>query len=231
MKDRKDPVKVFKAIALCDAHLTRHNLEIRYSTDFRKLKKTVKKLRGKSLSAQADLAHFDFTGATGFWLGVYDEKNKCVCIQAARIDQLQDECLADHWENQQPRIYNGGKLGKNHAPAAYKIGGCVAYHGDLWVDDEYRSNGISIHACRYGYFTALMKFNFDYIYAFMSQKLCDRGLHRAFGCSTAEDYGTDWEIPPKGIDPSDCLVYTSADNLYHLAHKLTLDAKSEKRNQ
>jgi hypothetical protein len=148
--------------------------------------------------------------------------DRIVHTQALRRDRLGERTLFAHWKEQLRRIYAdpapAAQLGKNHCPAARDIRGDVVYHGDLWLDPAFRGKGASEALTRLGQALGFMRWNPDYIYAFVSEALIMKGVTLRQGYMHFQPIANDWQRPPDHIKPTDWLAWNGrADLRYQLA--------------
>lgn len=220
---RQNVVVVSEAIGILIRRIRNRGLRYEYRTDFSDLKRIVDGFNSKSLSTQADLDCFDFTEGNSFWIGLFNDKDQCVSVQAARMDDLGATKLAQHWASQQIRIYEGGELGTHHPSIVYKMSGKVVYHGDMYLIKEYRGDELSEWIPQLGYLVALQRFNPDYLYIFMSEKGIKVGYQTRVGFSHQKKRGTHWIKPPNGIDADDYICWFESDDLLELAEIIVRD--------
>ncbi len=217
------PMTAVKAVKTLLEKSENLGLSVTVERDFLDLEEACRQFDGKELSEQFSPGYFDLTPATGFWLAARKGDGTLVSVQAARIEDLGGTTLAEHWRHQQKRIYVGdtpAALGDEHCPGAHDITGRVVYHGDMWLEAEFRGTGAASHLCRIGQLTAYMKWQPDFIYCFMSQKLVDSGFSTAQGYFHMQPAGTHWIDPPHHIRPDDWLLWNTAADLHHLARTI-----------
>lgn len=217
----KHQLNLAVAITRIKDELAQQGLEIRCSTKFKRLRKTVKKLPGKTLTQQFSLDFFDLHGGFAYWFGLYDQSGNCVCIIASRTENLGRRPLAEHWRDQQSRIYpKPNRIGKNHAPLARKISGRVAYHGDFWVHPDWRGGeniSLIVSLC---FFLTQLRNDPDWIYGLMGEERVKRGFLSMCGFDYGQPYGTDWLVQPEteGLSASNWLVASEREGIHHRAH-------------
>lgn len=222
--ERHNVLTVGRAIGFVSSAIMSKDLHIKYSEDFKALRAAVKTIDGKDLSEQADRKFFDFTEANSFWIGVYGQDGTCISVQAARMDMLGKTNLATHWENQQSRIYSGGKLGSEHADISYKIAGRVVYHGDMFLRKEYRGGDLSVLIPQLGYLVALQKFNPDWLYVFISPKGIETGYQTRLLFSHQKKRGTHWLNAPDGVNGDDYICWFDRGEIFEMAETIVRDA-------
>lgn len=179
--------------------------------------------RDRAVAADAKVSHsfdsqlVDIMPNAGFWIAAETRKGKAVHFQAVRRDDLQGVKLATHWRTL-GRLHDG-VVGERHCPAADRITGVVAYHGNMWIADKYRHSGIANPACLLTHALAYQKFRPDYIYAFIETGLVLKGMDRRFGYLNAEPVATEWTEGPEGISRNDWIMWNDRAQLLWLASK------------
>ena len=232
----KHTLKVSIAIGKVLNALNQDGYYVQCSSNFKKLGKVVSRLKGKKLSPQFRLNFFDLHAENAFWIGIYDFNRKCVSIHASRIEELGTRTLAEHWNDQQKRIYPKPNLiGKKHAPLANEITGRVAYNGDFWVHKRLRGTRDIGNMVFLGFLLCQQYKDPDWIYGLMSTSLVKRGFLNLCGFDHGQPYGTAWELEPSNIFQSDWLVATKREGVFHRAniiakHGLKQFQKEQKLN-
>lgn len=223
-----DPLELVKAVGTLTKRLDEHGLTVETSGDFGALETECEAIADKELSEQFGTRFFDLGPSTGFWLGARDADGKLVSMQAARVENLTGLTLADHWMQQQKRVYcdlgQEGELGEQKCPAAHMITGTVVYHGDMWLEQSRRGKDLGSILCRIGQLLVLAKWQPDYIYCFMSEALVQKGFSTGQGYFHMQPMGTWWRRTPKHIRPDDWLLWNSSTDLRYLARVLALSA-------
>lgn len=176
-----------------------------------------------SLTEPFSNQYFDFTPANGFWVGVWDEDEKVVSVQAVRLDHLGSMPLANHWQQQQRRIYvdpypeQQASLGDRHCPDAQIICGTCAYHGNMWLTPDWKGKRLGQPLCRLGQLLAHARWPLDYIYCFIETRLVSKGFAAHQGYNHICPVGTDWIRTPSHIHADDYLCWNRPEDLDHLA--------------
>jgi hypothetical protein len=167
---------------------------------------------------------FDLHGSTAFWIGAYDNRGNVVSVQAAKVEDLQDRSLAEHWQQQQRRIFVDpnpqARFGNEHAHDAYFLRGKIVYHGNLWLRRDVRGKGLAEPLTQLGFLVALLKWSPDYLYGLMAATAAEKGFGIRVGYRRFVPRGTHWEMPPGHIRPDDWLVYSTRSDLIGLARTI-----------
>ncbi|WP_350333422.1 hypothetical protein [Coralliovum pocilloporae] len=226
MKDTFDPLVTAEAISVLADDIREQNLEIRVEYDFDRLNEVCQSFEGKELSEQFQTRYFDFTPANAFWLAISEPGGRIISVVAARFEDLSGIRLSDHWLQQQKRIYidpYGGdaRLAEQSCPGAEQITGRVVYHGDMWLEKEYRGGPLAMLITRLSQLMVYAKWQPDYIYCFMSEKLVQRGFSTGQGYAHMQPVGTHWLVAPHHIPADDWLLWNARSDLTYLARVLS----------
>lgn len=188
--------------------------------DFKKLNKF---REGRVLTAQADDAFFDFLEGNSYFVLVLDQDGDIAGTIAAFCDRLGQSCLADLWKSRFERCYSGGKMGNMFAPGAYRVSQTAAYMGELWVSKKSARSGLSHLLPRLSMLYSLSKFDADFVYAIMIDKLVRAGTFTKMGFCTLEPSAMSWKRLPTGYD-SDFwnfwLAHSTKAQIQHLAYTI-----------
>jgi hypothetical protein len=207
-------------------------LTVAESSDFLAFEKIIRGTEDKYLMEDFSPRFFDLHGATAFWIGAFDAHGNIVSVQAAKIEDLQDRTLADHWQQQQRRMFVDpnpqARFGTDHAPDAYFMSGKIVYHGNLWLRRDIRGKGLAEPLTQLGFLVSLLKWSPDYLYGLMAEKAAEKGFGVRVGYRRFVPRGTHWEIPPGHIRPDDWLVYSTRADLHGLARLLAGRAADER---
>lgn len=216
-----DPLNIGLAIANLHNRVTKHDLTIEVGHDFALFRQMCAETEKQTVSEQFSPAKFDLLSNNSFWITVKTLSGQLVCTQALRLDDIGSHTLADLWAGQQPRVY-GGKIGHLHAPTVFQISGRVVYHGEMWVEAEFRKLRFGGIMTMLGQLLAVTQWRPDYVYIFMCRELAERGFAYQVGYSHQQVAGTHWLEAPDGIDPSDLILWNSAADIDFLARQIVL---------
>ena len=209
------------AIAIVRGRIVQNGLTLKESADFKQFEAIVRATEDKYLMEDFSPRFFDLHGATAFWIGAYNAEGALVSVQAAKVEELRDRSLAEHWQQQQRRIFADpdpeARFGSEHGPDAYFMRGRIAYHGNLWLHRKLRGAGLAEPLTQLGFLIALLKWSPDYLYGLMAAKSAARGFGIRVGYRRFVPRGTHWHRPPDHIRPDDWLVYSTRSDLHGLA--------------
>lgn len=215
---------VTSAIAAVQTQITGCGLTVQESSDFLEFENRIRGTEDKYLMEDFSPRFFDLHGATAFWIGAYNEQGSLVSVQAAKVEDLTDRSLADHWCQQQRRMFVDpnpqARFGTEHAHDAYFLRGRIVYHGNLWLRRDIRGKGLAEALTQLGFMVSLLKWSPDYLYGLMAAKAAEKGFGIRVGYRRYVPRGTHWEIAPGHVRPDDWLVYSTRSDLHLLARML-----------
>ncbi|QFT32429.1 hypothetical protein K1718_16530 [Roseibium porphyridii] len=219
--DEQGTLEISAAIAAIQTRIHKTGLSLKESADFGLFEKTIRSTEDKYLMEDFSPRFFDLHGATAFWIGAYNSSGNIVSVQAAKVEDLKDRSLADHWQQQQRRMFVDPnpqvRFGSEHAHDAYFMRGRIVYHGNLWLRGDIRGKGLAEPLTQLGFLVSLLKWSPDYLYGLMASKAAEKGFGVRVGYRRFVPRGTHWHIAPGHIRPDDWLVYSTRSDLFGLA--------------
>ncbi len=217
---------VTRLISSQEVELEGKGIGIEISEDFQELERVCNSIEDrKKISEPFSSKYFDIVPRDGFWIRGFNREGATVATQVMRLSELGETTLAAYWQQQLKRLH-GGALKKSSSPAAQRINGRVVYHGDVWVDRSCARTNIAGLMSRIALSTALLKWNPDYIYGFMGERLCLSGFALKEGYFHCEPVGSHWAEQPRDIDPNDWLVWMGRYDLEYLAEQKMISGRS-----
>lgn len=157
-----------------------------------------------------------------FWILGEDPSGKVAHVQALRVDDLTTTTLAEHLESLKacyadPKNQAGSDSScVCRAPTARKITGIVAYHGDLWLRDDFRGKGLPSILAGIAFGLARAKWSPDFIYALVPSWLIEKGIADQYGYLHREAHGSILSLPERGIEDDDWLIWITRPELSQL---------------
>ncbi len=186
---------------------------VRECHDVEVFQKICDDLQGKGYLSEPFHPEFmDIISANAMLMVGENANGEIVHVQAMRRDDLSGCSLAEFWMKNLRRIHNG-EIGEVHCPAAKTITGQVIYHGEMWVDPELRKYRLATTLARLAQAIALMRWNPDFIYGFVSSKLTQRGFPVREGYQHISPAGTNWRRSPSNVNGDDWLVWNAREDL------------------
>ncbi|WP_417668824.1 hypothetical protein [Roseibium sp.] len=196
-------------------------LRLKESADFSLFEDTVRATEDRYLMEDFSSKFFDLHGRSAFWIGAWDRKGEPVSVQAAKIEDLRDRSLGQHWQQQQRRMFvdpaADAELGLEHAHDAFYMRGRIVYHGNLWLRKDARGQGLAEALTQLGFLISLLKWSPDYLYGLMAARNAMKGFGVRVGYRRFAPRGTHWVRAPEHIRPDDWLVYSTRNDLITLA--------------
>lgn len=154
-----------------------------------------------------------------FWIVGRDGEGTVAHVQALRLDDLSNVDLAEHlgslraWFADPSLKAGAGTSSRCDAPTARSITGQVAYHGDIWLREDFRGRGLSTLIGRIAFGLAWAKWSPDFIYALVASWHIEKGIVDRYGYLHCEPHGSVLHLPAQGIDDDDWLVWLTRDEL------------------
>ncbi|WP_208992992.1 hypothetical protein [Roseibium sp. TrichSKD4] len=223
-----NPMLFSRAFSGLEREITKLGYVFRLGSDFEELEKMLSDTDKGELTEHFNTVFNTYTPESGFWAAVLDADGACICIAAARVDNLGKQSLQTHlrkyWKRCYPAICDGRALASNDQPRFQsQISGRVAYLGDLWVRQQCRGKRIHERVAPLIMLAALHKWEPDWMYCWVRPSAWSKRYPLAYGFSTVEPVGIRWENPPSSIDDDLVLARNSysqcLDWLDHFAAK------------
>jgi len=198
-------------------------VHLEYLTDFNHFREVVEAIPGRSgITRIFDSHHCDIGPDNGYWIKGTDEEGQVVHVQAYRFDDLRDGTLAEHWQANPEGFSPPGleidleKSNFHTAPVSHEISGTVCYHGDFWIDSEFRNMRIGPILTTFGMLLAASRFTPDYIYCFVVPRMVRRGWPTRAGYLHLHPWAPSWYISGQKRTYDDYLVWVTSQELIEL---------------
>ena len=216
-----ETLEITRAVAVVQDRIRASGLRLKQSADFALFEDTIRATEDRYLMEDFSTKFFDLHGKSAFWIGAWDRDGEPVSVQAAKVEDLQDRSLGQHWQQQQRRLfvdpYPGTELGLDHAHDAFFIRGLIVYHGNLWLRRDARGQGLAEDLTQLGFLISLLKWSPDYLYGLMAARNALKGFGLRVGYRRFVPRGTHWVSAPGHIRADDWLVYSTRNDLVTLA--------------
>ena len=217
-----DPLATVVACNQIARYLQSDGLILTNSSDFRAFFSLVSSARGIKPSPMFDPDISDLNKNNALWIALRGKDGAVVAIQALRLETI-DTSLAD-WA---PRWMSGLYTMRSElvvsrqkrAPEnslSENIRGKVAYHGELWINPQFRLNGFSTQFTRLGLLFGYLKWCPDAIWAVTQKQIATKGLLNRFGYAHIERGFFHWSIQPTGADKVEFLSISTRRDLSYL---------------
>ncbi|QKC79264.1 hypothetical protein EB233_30560 [Mesorhizobium erdmanii] len=154
-----------------------------------------------------------------FWIVGEDQSGEVAHVQALRVDDLTTTNLARHLESLKafyanPRSHAGsGSLCICRAPTAQNITGSVVYHGDIWLREDFRRQGLPRIFAGIAFGLAWVKWSPDFIYALVHTWSIQKGVAGQYGYLHREAHAAILSLPDRGIEEDDWLIWLTRREL------------------
>ena len=219
-----DPLEISRYVSGIDRFAAKSGLKLEMCKDFSAFREVRSAMSERTpMSPIFDPSVTDVGPGNGFWLKGTDANGKIVHLQATRRSDLQGVSLADHLYELR-RLYRLPGLDMEtdvdrdslRAPALHDISGQVCYHGEIWLDESLRGQGLSAVLPRMLLALVLAKWSPDYVFGFVPTKLAYRGLQAQYGYMHVQPGGIFGR--PQAIDQpiNKWLAWLSRQDLVHL---------------
>ncbi len=219
-----ETLEITQAVAVLQKQIRAAGLRLKESADFSLFEDTVRATEDRYLMEDFSSRFFDLHGTHAFWIGAWDRKGEPVSVQAAKIEDLRDRSLGQHWQQQQRRMFvdpaSDAELGTEHAHDAFFMRGRIVYHGNLWLRKDARGQGLAEALTQLGFLISLLKWSPDYLYGLMAARNAMKGFGIRVGYRRFAPRGTHWVQAPGHIRPDDWLVYSTRNDLITLARTI-----------
>ncbi|MGY4257695.1 hypothetical protein ACVI1L_004763 [Bradyrhizobium sp. USDA 4516] len=155
----------------------------------------------------------------GFWMVGVDRNNDVAALQAVRLYDLSCSNLAEHLQSLMAFYAEPTKHAHPEdnctcaAPSARKMSGKLAYHGDLWVREDYRGKGMPEIMAGIAFGLAYAKWDPDFVCALVARWLIDKGVVAQYGYLHHEPGGSILRLVDEGITDDDWLIWLTSEEL------------------
>jgi hypothetical protein len=221
-----DPLGAAKVVTRLENELNDIGFTIQVASDLVEFNALKLKLRGERASPYHDPDICGLPPEREFWMSIADKSGKVVGIQAFRLD-LVTTSLADwapaytiglYMRRQELMIPMHAMPPRNSI--AERISGRLAYHGELWIDTEFRRFRLSLWFGRIGLLLCLLKWQPDAIWALAAQSMAMNGGMLRLGYSHLERGFFRWQWVSEGIDPIEWIAIAERAALERLVNEI-----------
>ncbi|MHC2357535.1 hypothetical protein ACVMB3_007058 [Sinorhizobium meliloti] len=220
MQSNMTMLEVSKYICAADELARRSGLHITMGDDFEEYVGITSRLPGKPPTTpnfRPDCS--DLSLGKAFWIIGRDREGRVAHVQAMRLDDLSDTNIAEHLESLRACFADPCKAGPGSscsctAPTARMINGLVAYHGDIWLREDFRGRGLATIIGRIAFGLAWAKWSPDLIYALVAGWNIEKGIVDRYGYQHREPHGSTLRLPAWGIEDDDWFVWLTRDEFF-----------------
>lgn len=196
--------KKYQMLRLCADRLADVGLSIDQCSDPLKSFERMQALRKTEGFPPLSPRHNDFHGANAFWVFFVDNDGTDVGGVAARIDDLGQSSVDDHWEGMRWRYGLPTSPGSRRLP--FRVSGMVAYLGDMYLRRQYRDPEGHVRACIFTlYMLASIEWpKLDWMYAVVNEAFLGAGSGTKY-CASHQALAPDiWKAAPD--EPASWLI-------------------------
>ncbi|PBB98904.1 hypothetical protein [Mesorhizobium sp. WSM3862] len=207
-------------IYLMDTRARKSGLKFKMGGNFEDYAEITTNIAGKSPtdpSFRPDCSRLD--AGRAFWIVGEDQSGKVAHVQALRMDNLMATNLVRHLEslkgfyaNPKSRAGSGSSC-ICRAPTAQKITGRVVYHGDIWLREDFRGQGLPRTFASIAFGLAWVKWSPDFIYALVHTWSIEKGVADQYGYLHREAHGAILSLPDRRIEEDDWLIWLTRREL------------------
>jgi hypothetical protein len=219
MTGLKFPLALAKAVTNLNEELERNGFNVEVSSDFQLFNEVKLVVRQKPLSPLFDPAINDFAEERAFWMRLTNDAGETVALQAYRNDAVATS-LADWCLPYMIGLYvrrNELLVPTQTQPPvgsiARRLRGNLVYHGELWVDRQFRPRSLTDTFSKLGMLLALIKWQPDAVWALTSHAMATHGYSYRLGYSYMERGFLRWQWLSEGMDEVEYLCVAEREAL------------------
>ncbi|KRQ93593.1 hypothetical protein [Bradyrhizobium valentinum] len=158
----------------------------------------------------------------GYWIMGVDKENAVAILAAQRLYDLSGSNLAEHFQSLKA-FYADPAVHANRydrctcrAPSAKTITGKVAYHGDYWIREDFRGQGMSAIIARVTHGLSFAMWAPEFLCALVERWALDKGLVAQYACAHHEaDVSILVEVEAEIVDYEYWLIWRTGEELWN----------------
>ena len=232
MKQQLGAVALAKAAQICFQRLAQKQLTVEQEFDPRSMATIIRELEKPYTTHQLHPDLNDFSSTNAFWLNIYHQGQpgpeaqlKLVGTSGARCDRIREGEFVSFFEDQLKRLYGGAEAiplkSTDHPPEFAEMRGTIVYLGDFFVLKEFRGAGFDKRFYTLLlYITAMMQWDFDWLYLFITEKHARNGYASDYCLTTSYPTSLLWTEAPSYRSDSDHLALLSRHQFNWLIKRL-----------
>ncbi|WP_420415257.1 hypothetical protein [Roseibium sp.] len=224
---KPDHLLISRAISTLEKTIIESGIaEIRLSSDMAELEVAAEEANKHPVASEMfERAFFTLPPNQLLWIGLYDEKNKCVCTCACKYEDIGTWSLQHHMNEYIERTWPGVgdpgtfcKIKKGSGTYASSVNGKTVYVGYGHVEPEWREKNLLGLSQRLLLLSAFYQWEPRILYGFMRPSMISKGYHLNWGYSLSCPKAFIWENPPEAPDMRDlCFVAVGTEGIRLLA--------------
>ncbi len=167
--------------------------------------------------------HGDMDGAVdAFWVCGFDADGNLAHTQAAHLLNLGERSIADHlsahldnYFPKNPKVVRTS-IRANPGPNGSRISGKVVYHGEMWLQKQFRDRSTVALTNRLGILLAVREWDPNAIFGLMNWVKACQGFNMRIGYIHSEPMALTWDLEDSGAEHQVWLVYLERDDIQFL---------------
>lgn len=203
-----------------------HGVTMEICDDFRELHEIVSAIDERApLTPIFDWRYSDIGQDNGFWIKGTASDGQIVHMQAARLDRIEGQTLAEYLRRHASLYLSP------HIPAiaeqsvfdscnwAKEQRGSVCYHGEVWITPRrgYRGRGLGRILPRIVPPIAYRKWQPDCFYGMMAPTLAEKGMSAQYGYTHLHPLGVRWKLRDQNGTFDEYITWMTPEDLSALA--------------
>lgn len=207
-----DPLAAVRAVSSLDQDLRGKGFEAILDTDFSAFATLRRQVRGGEAEGPLFDPHVSAVSPSkGFWMSLVTPARRTVGLQAFRADHA-EPTLAD-WALgwilgvylKRAELIVPERVAAPVSSVAQRYSGIVVYHGELWLDPEFRGLQLMEPFSRLGVLLAYVRWHPQAIWALNSERMAMQGKMMQMGYAHQERGFLRWRFLPGSADRSEWL--------------------------
>lgn len=205
--------------------LQRCGMVIEIGFDFARFRDILLEHKHQEISPPFDPRITNLTEDNAFWIVGRTPDGAIAHTQAVRLYDMTKLALGEFMEENFrdfPPVGVDLDLERSRyraGPGARRIRGRVAYHGEMWLDEQagqFRGKGMAGMLTRLGFMVALDRMSPDYVFAFMAAPVACKGLPQRAGFMHTEPGSLTWQLANSNRSFEGFLAYNSLEDIRYL---------------
>jgi hypothetical protein len=224
-----DPLAAVRAVCSLDVELGGLGYRAALQTDFAAFSALRRKLRnGEAEAALFDVHASAITPKKGFWMSLANAEGRIVALQAFRADHAEPS-LAD-WALgwilgvylKRSELIVPERIEPPANSVAKRFSGTVVYHGELWLEREFRGQNLMEPFARLGVLLSYIRWQPVAIWALNSEDMALQGKMTRMGYAHQERGFLRWSFLPGSADSSEWLSIADRSAVEQLIEEMVL---------
>lgn len=222
----KDPLSVARVVTRLVDELDEMGFQVAVKSDLVEFNALKISLRGERAHPYHDPEICGLTPDRAFWMTISERSGRIVGIQAFRMDDVSPS-LADwapaytiglYMRRQEIMVPMRAMPPQNSITE--RIRGRLAYHGELWIHNDFRKRRLSLWFGRIGLLLCLLKWHPAAIWALAGQSMAMNGGMLRLGYSHLERGFFRWQWVSEGIDEIEWIAIAERSGLEQLVDEI-----------